>query len=271
MDEAPQAMAPPSPFTAAVLRMAEDPLSVGGTSPGSRLVTDDKFLLWFAPPIYPGLSVVQRVRASDHDLAEAVERVRRLVAGDGRSRTEWMVGWSATPSDASHRLLRLGLTETEEPLTAMVADRAPAEPPAGVEVRPVASAQDMVTFMRVQHTAFGADEATVKGSEEAARAHWEAQRSWDHAVRYLAFVDGEPAAAGQATFLPAGVQLNGGSTVPHLRGRGAYRALVAARWQEAVRRGTPVLTTQARPAARPILERLGFQPVGDIRMLADQL
>jgi hypothetical protein len=40
---------------------------------------------------------------------------------------------------------------------------------------------------------------------------------------------------------------------PTHRSRGAYRALVHARWLEAVRRGTPALTVQAgaNPKANP--------------------
>ena len=49
---------------------------------------------------------------------------------------------------------------------------------------------------------------------------------------------------------------------------GRYRALVAARWEDAVARGTPVLVTQAGAMSRPILARLGFREVCEIRILA---
>ena len=54
-----------------------------------------------------------------------------------------------------------------------------------------------------------------------------------------------------ASFGERGAALFGGSTLPEARGRGAYRALVAARWDDAVARGTPVLVTQAGPMSRP--------------------
>ncbi len=66
------------------------------------------------------------------------------------------------------------------------------------------------------------------------------------------------------------MSLFGGSTLPEARGRGAYRALVAARWQDAVDRGTPVLVTQASPLSRPILARLGFRELCEIRILLDK-
>jgi hypothetical protein len=54
-----------------------------------------------------------------------------------------------------------------------------------------------------------------------------------------------------------------------MRGRGIYRALVRARWDEAERRGTPALVVQAGKMSRPILERLGFETVCEVHTLVD--
>jgi predicted acetyltransferase len=70
-------------------------------------------------------------------------------------------------------------------------------------------------------------------------------------------------------FGPHAVSLFGGATLPEARGRGAYRALVAARWRDAVERGTPLLVTQAGRMSQPILERIGFRRVCEIRILLD--
>ena len=104
---------------------------------------------------------------------------------------------------------------------------------------------------------------------DAAR-NFELWESSPDSALYLAWVDGEPAAAGRATFAAAGAVLNGGSTLRRFRGRGAYRALVAARWQDAARRGTPALITQAGAMSRPILKGLGFREVAEIRVLIDE-
>jgi predicted GNAT superfamily acetyltransferase len=53
------------------------------------------------------------------------------------------------------------------------------------------------------------------------------------------------------------------------RGRGVYRALVRARWDVAVARGTPALVVQAGTMSQPILERLGFRTVCTIRLFVD--
>ncbi|MBH5319661.1 N-acetyltransferase [Paenibacillus sp. GSMTC-2017] len=50
----------------------------------------------------------------------------------------------------------------------------------------------------------------------------------------------------------------GGSTLPEYRGKGIYQALIAVRAQEAWKRGFTLLTVDASPMSRPILERRGF-------------
>jgi hypothetical protein len=137
--------------------------------------------------------------------------------------------------------------------------------PEGVSVR-VADTRDLYAASeRIARTAFGMqDELT----DQQLTALF--QRS-DLAVsrRYLACVDGVDVATGNALFTEHGVVLNAGSTLPGWRGRGAYRALVRARWDAAVAAGTPVLVTQAGAMSRPILERLGFVAVCEVRALLD--
>ena len=55
------------------------------------------------------------------------------------------------------------------------------------------------------------------------------------------------------------------------RGRGAYRALVSARWGDAVRLGKPALVIQAGALSRPILARCGFQEICRLKVLEDTL
>jgi GNAT superfamily N-acetyltransferase len=55
----------------------------------------------------------------------------------------------------------------------------------------------------------------------------------------------------------------GGSTLPDYRGRGLYSALIAARLQEAEKRGYQYLTVDANPeTSMPILQKLGFVTIG---------
>jgi GNAT superfamily N-acetyltransferase len=53
----------------------------------------------------------------------------------------------------------------------------------------------------------------------------------------------------------------GGSTLPEFRGRGIYRALVAARARSAVERGVRFIHSDCTDMSRPILERSGLRRV----------
>jgi predicted GNAT superfamily acetyltransferase len=80
-----------------------------------------------------------------------------------------------------------------------------------------------------------------------------------------------PVAEGGIAATTAGpLVLSGGATRPEARGRGAYRALVRARWDEAVRRGHPTLVAQASSMSRPVLQRAGFRQVGTVTLFADR-
>jgi GNAT superfamily N-acetyltransferase len=100
-------------------------------------------------------------------------------------------------------------------------------------------------------------------------ATWEAYQSMD-IMNFAAFVDGRVVAAGGIQFTPYGAYLAGGSTHPDYRGRGCYRALVRARWNAAVTRGTPLLAVQAGAMSKPILERLGFRQIATVHALVDR-
>ena len=84
------------------------------------------------------------------------------------------------------------------------------------------------------------------------------------------WLDGELVCAGTAAPTEHGLLLYGGATLARARGRGAYRALIRARWDDAVARGTPALITQGGSMSRPILERVGFERVGEVHMLMDR-
>lgn len=77
---------------------------------------------------------------------------------------------------------------------------------------------------------------------------------------FLARWQDQPAGAAALVRWPESVYLTGAVTLPDFRGRGVYRATVAARLAMARRDGVALATTHARCAtSAPILERLGFQ------------
>ncbi len=176
-----------------------------------------------------------------------------------------MIG-SSSPSNLPDDLLALGLTDDIDPiLRGLVAAREPDGIDRSIEVRRGDSVDDLRDFFRIQQVAFGDDRNASADGADHIDEMFRAERERDDITTYLAYLDGEPV----ATFAQHGVVMNGGSTLPHARGRGIYRALVAARWDDAVARGTPYLTTVARPMSAPILERMGLVEVCTVRVLND--
>jgi GNAT superfamily N-acetyltransferase len=78
----------------------------------------------------------------------------------------------------------------------------------------------------------------------------------------LVTIDGEPAGSGSLTVLgPDAAIINGGAVRPRFRGRGVYRAMVAARLGLARDAGAAGLIVWGGHMSGPILAKLGFQMV----------
>lgn len=251
-----------------VVRLAEDSNAYQPLGPDEERIVTDRYVLFLGSIPHPAANAAQHLRLDPASVAPTVEEVRSLVRRRGLDAFTWEVSTSATPPDLTDRLMAMGIAPFEEPLAvAMVLAAAPPPAPPGVEVRTVQTLDELRIGRAIAAEAFGA-EPGGEGSEEAAPPT-EAELAGEPRRQYLAHLDGEPVATAWATFTEHGVILNGGSTLPRARGRGAYRALVAARWDDAVARGTPALVTQAGAMSRPILRRLGFTEVAEIRILLD--
>ena len=171
--------------------------------------------------------------------------------------------------DLVERLLGLGVRRIEdEPVSVGVVlrGRPSWDLPPDVSARRVASVDELIQARDIQRRAFD-DPRDV----DLERARADFAREGVTGSTFMAWVDGDAAAAGYAAYTDLGVILFGGATVPSARGRGAYRALVAARAGEAEARGTPTVVTHAGHMSLPILERLGFEAVARIDRLIDVL
>jgi GNAT superfamily N-acetyltransferase len=207
-----------------------------------------------------------RMRFPLEELEARREAVRVWFRERGRDDFSWWVGTSSTPG-VHDALLACGATPDPEDdyLDAMVLDE---EPPRvdGADIRPVETFEDALVSRRIMMAGFESEPPPL----ERIRAEWDQAQRVDRSRAFLAYVDGEPAGRAGAVITDAGpVQLIGGTVLEPFRGRGLYRALVRARWDWAVERGTRVLVTQSGHMSRPILERLGFRTVGRVRVLFD--
>jgi GNAT superfamily N-acetyltransferase len=245
-----------------LLELAENANTSTPLGPHDERVVTDRYVLWMGRGNDANWNVAQRLRLAAGDVAEVRSEIHALLRDRGRTECTWEVGTHATPLDLVEQLLALGLVDDEPtPLAVgMVLTAPPAEAPPDVEVRRIETRDEQSIANAIASAAF-----CVPAPEPP--ADW---RPSPHTVGYLALLDGEPVASATAAFGEDGVTLFGGATLPEARGRGAYRALVAARWADAVARGTPALVTQASPMSRPILRRLGFREVCEIRILVDR-
>jgi GNAT superfamily N-acetyltransferase len=223
---------------------------------------------WISPPA----AGAHRLRFTEANVTRRIEDVRTWFAERGRKEFTWWVGASATPDDLGERLEALGAEPWEqEPLiaTMLVTDPPPAVD--GVEIQPADTYERFVLAQEVSWRASQLSDEEIASRRDRLAARWEEHRRSGGAATFLALVDGQPVASASMIACPFAGFLSGAATLPEARGRGAFRALVRARWEEAVRRGTPALVVGAGAMSRPILERIGFRLVSETRVLVDRL
>jgi predicted N-acetyltransferase YhbS len=218
-----------------------------------------------------GWASVSAPNVEPDEVEGLVAYTRELVHPD--TDVMWWLGPSARPSDIRERLLAAGLVEPRDRvgrLISVVLTDEPQPAPPGVEVRRVETYDDFVAAREVQWDAFDARPERREASRRRLREDFEGSMESGVPAGFLATLDGR--AAGTAMSIPSsrGVFLIAGAVAPWARGRGLYRALVRARWDDAVERGTPTLVSQANPrTSYPILKRLGFRDVCEIARVED--
>jgi GNAT superfamily N-acetyltransferase len=252
--------------------VAEDADAYQGLTPSTERDVRPDVVLVHRPGGESWANLACRIRfetaTADTSIATARDWFREREVGSFR----WLVGPSATPADIASRVIASGAVrdEAEPELSAMVLDR---EPPvvSGAAVRPVVSYADFEQTERIREAVFGRPPPASVDPGSARRARWAETKATPGYAAFIAEQDGEAVAFGVMIATEVGpMLLAGGVTLPAARGRGAYRALVRARWEAAARAGVPVLVTQAQASSRPILERLGFRPTGIVQVLTDR-
>jgi GNAT superfamily N-acetyltransferase len=249
---------------AAALRdLAESPPSPAPPPGGStRRISDQRYQIEIGPDPDPDMNIVSRLRLESHDVGAAISDAREAFRAAGRTEATWEVGSAATPPGLADRLRAAGMTGHEPgSMLALACTDEPASPTSGIATEAVETGAQFDEVRSIFAEADG----------------WHPSDEWlrgpGFVTRYLARMpDGRAVATADITWLEhdRAVFLGGALTLPEFRGRGAYRALVHRRWQEAAERGRDVLVTQSEPMSQPILLGLGFRVVGEITVLLDR-
>jgi len=172
---------------------------------------------------------------------------------------EWNLCGHDLPGDLTSRLERHGFSPDDDPGSVMVLelDHTPdtLRSPVQVDVRRLVRRTELADVVQIVEGVWG-------GSYE-----WIHKRMGDHMEIpgylsvYVAYCEGSPASTAwiyypkDSTF----ASLFGGSTLTKFQGRGLYKAILAARVQEAIQRGRQCLIVDSNSNSRPIVERHGFR------------
>jgi hypothetical protein len=228
----------------------------------ARAVDTDDFLLIAYPAHFADPTVAVRL-ASDRPADEVVDAVLDAAASLGRASVNFFGISDATrPADLEQRLIERGAERTEI-LAILALDLARGLPdldvPADLELRPVATLDDLRAVERIDVEVFGGSL-----SEDQALAATLTRLTDDH--RLLALRDGT--AVGSAGHVVAGgtLRLWGGAVVPLARHTGVYRALLDHRLRAGVAAGCGLALVKGRvDTSAPVLLRAGFQQYGEVR------
>jgi len=228
--------------------------------------------VWASFNQWPSAQLVFFNREVPTDLAATVEAVR----GAARARGKKTLAWWVPPEidDLAPELEACGLVNEDTPgferiENAMALVEEPdAQISPELEIRVADTYEDWRAGASVSKTAFGMPDVP----EDQLRARYEDYCNPESISRsFVAFPDGQAVGSSYAAFDDVGAKLFGGSVLEEARWHGVYRSLVRARWDHAVQRGAPALTVQAGRMSRPILERLGFQLIEEVRVFVDDV
>lgn len=210
------------------------------------------------------------LRLDPDGVGDALEEVRAKAREHRAHSVKWWVGPDAEPPDLVRRLRASGVVPCDEPrVTAMALLHEPPAPDTPVAVRRVRTIEELREAEEVGLEAFQSNEEERRAFRENIEDAWALQGRY--VSGFAAYLDGRMVGSARSAYIDDAVLLIGGAVLPDARGRGAYRALVQARWDDAVERGAPALIVHAGSMSRPILERLGFETVCELKVLEDRI
>jgi GNAT superfamily N-acetyltransferase len=171
----------------------------------------------------------------------------------------WHVYDHDWPPDLKDRLVSHGFIADDDPDAVMVLELGDALSellePVAKDVRRITQQDQLEDIAQIEAQVYGSDFTWLKGRLSS---HLEVP---GYLSLYVAYVEEQPVSTGWIHFHPKSqfASLFGGATLSEYRQRGLYTAVLAARAQEAIRRGYRFLSTGASQMSQPILTRNGFR------------
>jgi GNAT superfamily N-acetyltransferase len=258
-------------------------------APGIEIIITPRYRASIQPDFpRPGPNSVSWIRCQPEEADEVIREARGIFASRHLP-FSWILDPGAEPSDFADHLVANGAHPDPHGAEAQVMvlpveATVEAPPIQGLEIRDaLADPESFRMADEAASEAFGETPSPARRERAGERVEEEdsehnamldrrrlnfraeGNRHW-----LLATVDGEPAgAAGIILHPPGGAIINGGSVRPKFRGRGIYRALVAARLEIARQAGVAGLIVWGGDMSGPILAGLGFETVGWRRFYVD--
>ncbi|SOE78356.1 hypothetical protein SAMN05446589_7945 [Streptomyces sp. OV198] len=197
----------------------------------------------------------------DESIADAAIAEQMRYFGELGREFEWKLYGHDKPEDLGKRLRAAGFVAQPEE-TLMIAELGDlaldAQPPEGVRLLPVTDRAGVDLVADVHEQAFGTDSTRMRHQLLAQLTGDE-----DTVVAVVALAGDVPVSAARMELVPGTrfAGLWGGGTIDSWRRRGIYRALVAHRARVAAERGYRYVQVDATSQSRPVLARLGFEPL----------
>lgn len=199
------------------------------------------------------------------ELPALIERVCADARGRGKTTTTWWISPSTRPDGFGEALEAAGgqLTETADIYAFDMTDSLPGVgDTSGNKTSLVTDGQTLDDFRAVADVVWGGRPLT---DDRRASLIAEVSTPIEEAMggRVVAYADGAPVAMGGMQVVDRVCRLWGAATLESARGRGAYRAVLLRRLQEARALGATLALVHARiGTSGPIVARCGFTSYG---------
>jgi len=253
------------PGRAAHLNLIDSSRQLFELDSGAAVEAADGWLFGAGRSSHPVISNAA-FRADDGlDPGEFLDRARAFFSPRGRG----FAVWARTDVEEDRGLIATAegtglkaVYEMPEMLLDRRADHSP--PPAGAELRRVATAEDATAFWRVATDAY-----LSNGFPPEAFAYYDSHEGlWaDNVVAFLAYVDGRPASIAMTIVSEGIAGIYWVGTTEKARGRGLARTLTATAVNAGFDMGAEIASLQASPLGEPIYRTMGFERIFDYRLL----